>query len=291
MNALKNRYDFMILFDVTNGNPNGDPNTANQPRIDIDTNIGIVTDVCLKRKIRNWIKMNKYSEEGFDIYIDRVMPLHDKAAEAIKARDDQKIAKDQEEQFVIDYMTNKYFDIRTFGAAIVHFTSKEAKLSGNAGQLMGPVQLTFAQSVDPVYPTEITITRQAIETSKDFENKKTEMGNKWIVPYGLYVCHGFISANIAQRMNFSEDDVEVLWKSILHMFDDDHSAGRGDIAVQKLIIFKHDCMCGNAPSHKLFEMVNINKNTEIPRKFSDYDVNIPNQCDLPVGVTIDVREY
>lgn len=290
MKPLKNRYDFMILFDVTNSNPNGDPNNANQPRIDIDTNIGLVTDVCLKRKIRNWVKMNKTNEDGFDIYIDRVMPLHDKAAEAISAKKDQKIDKENEEKFVINYMTNKYFDIRTFGAAIVHFTSKEAKLSGNAGQLTGPVQLTFAQSIDPVYPTEITITRQAIETAKDFENKKNEMGNKWIIPYGLYVCHGFISANIAQHMNFSEEDVEVLWNAILHMFDDDHSAARGDIAVQKLIIFKHDGMCGNASAHKLFNAIKINKTVEIPRKFADYDIIIPEQKDLPSGITLDVRE-
>lgn len=290
MEFLNNRYDFMIIFDVTNGNPNGDPDNDNQPRLDIDTNIGLVTDVCLKRKIRNWIKMNKDGEEGFEIYIDRTMPLRDRADEAIKAKKDLKIDKDKEERFVIDYMTNKYFDIRTFGAAIARFSANEVKLAGNAGQLLGPVQLTFAQSIDPIYPQKITITRQAIETPKDFENKKTEIGNKWIVPYGLYVSKGFISANIAQKMNFSENDVNVLFESILHMFDDDHSAARGDIVVRKLIIFKHDSKHGNAPSHKLFDTIKINKNTEIPRKFNDYDIEIPNNTDMPEGVELIILE-
>lgn len=289
---IKNRYDFMILFDVKNGNPNGDPDADNMPRIDPDNNFGLVTDVCLKRKIRNWIQMHKNPEEGYDIYINRNGTLNAKDEKAIKANRENNIAKENEEQFVIDFMSSRYFDIRTFGAVMTGFTKKEAKLSGNAGQLTGPVQITFAQSVDPIYPQNITITRCAITTEKDAENKNNEMGNKWIVPYGLYCAKGYISANLAEKTGFSDEDVEVLWNAVLNMFEDDHSAGRGEMAVRKLIIFKHDSKHGNAQSHKLFDLVKINKKEGVisPKEYSDYIVEFPTQESLPEGVTIDVRD-
>ena len=291
-NPIENRYDFTIIFDVECGNPNGDPDADNMPRVDVDTNKGIVTDVCIKRKIRNYIAMRYPAEDGFDIYVNRMGTLNSKDEKALTALKEQKIDKKNEEAFVIDYMCRHYYDIRTFGAVMTGFTRKETKLSGNAGQLTGPVQLSFAKSIDPIFPQCITITRCAITTEKDAENKKNEMGNKWIVPYGLYRMDGFISANKAQKTGFSEDDLEKLWDAIMNMFEEDRAAGRGKMIVRKLIIFKHDNIFGNAPSHKLLEKVVIRKKEGIdnPSSYADYEISIPEQENLPDGVTIEVRE-
>ena len=290
--AIRNRYEFIILFDVKNGNPNGDPDSANQPRIDIDTNHGLVTDVCIKRKIRDFILARHAAEDGFDIYVNRDETLNAKDQKAISSAKEANIDKEKEEEYVIDFMCKRYFDIRTFGGVMTSFTKKETKMSGNAGQLTGPVQITFAESADPIYPQNVTITRCAITTEKDAEDKKNAMGNKWIVPYGLYRADGYISANLAQKTNFSEADLEVLWDAIMNMFDEDHAAGRGKMVTRKLIIFKHDSCYGNAPSHKLLESVVVEKKegVENPRSFSDYNITIPTEESLPEGVHIEVRD-
>ena len=303
-NTIKNRYEFIILFDVEYGNPNGDPDADNMPRIDPETNIGIVTDACIKRKIRNRIELDHSGDDGYDfageydpenekydIYINRNGTLNSKDEAALKALKENKVDKADEERFVLDYMCGRYFDVRTFGAVMTSFTKNETKLSGNAGQLKGPVQITFSHSIDEVYPQNITITRVAITSEKDAD-KKNEMGNKWIIPYGLYRCEGFISANSAQKTGFSEKDLEELWNAILMMFEEDRSAARGKMVVRKLIIFKHNSKHGNAPAHKLLESVVVEKKDGVdsPRHFSDYNVIIPTNEELPDGVTIEVRD-
>ncbi|MBR4455407.1 MAG: type I-C CRISPR-associated protein Cas7/Csd2 [Solobacterium sp.] len=288
---INNRYEFTILFDVENGNPNGDPDADNMPRVDVDTNIGLVTDVCIKRKIRNYVQMNYDSKDGYDIYINRLGTLNSKDEKALTALETDKINKNDKEAFVINYMCSHYFDIRTFGAVMTTFTQNDKKIPGNAGQLTGPVQLTFAKSINEVYPQNITITRVAITAEKD-ANKKTEMGNKWIIPYGLYRMDGYISANLAQKTGFNDADLEVLWTSIMNMFEEDHSAARGNMVVRKLIIFKHESKNGNAPSHKLFEKIVIHKKetVESPRSFNDYIVSVPSNEELPEGVSVEVRD-
>ena len=300
INPIMNRYEFVILYDVLNGNPNGDPDADNMPRIDPDTNIGIVTDVCIKRKIRNYIERNCDRENGYDIYVTRKGTLNSKDEQALKELKPNAVKKEDEEKFVTDFMTQRYFDIRTFGAVLTGFTKDETKkyttsggkLSGNAGQLTGPVQLAFGHSIDPIYPQNITITRQAITTEKDAEKKSNEMGNKWIVPYGLYRTDGYISATLANRTGFSDEDIKVLWNAILNMFEDDRSASRGQMAVRKLIVFKHDSKLGNAPAHKLLESVKITKKegVETPRSFNDYKIVVPSPDELPNGVSIKVYE-
>lgn len=291
-NAIQNRYDFTILFDVRNGNPNGDPDAGNMPRIDVDTNAGLITDVCIKRKIRNYISLNYGEKDGYDIYINRTGTLNSKDEEALEALKENKINKSEEEKYVIDFMCNKYFDVRTFGAVMTGFTKKEAKLSGNAGHLTGPVQLSFAQSVDPIFPQNVTITRCAITTEKDAQKKNNEMGNKWIVPYGLYRMDGYISANLAQKTGFNNDDIEILWNAIMNMFEDDRSAARGEMAVRKLFIFKHNSKCGNVPSHKLHEMISVKKKdtVDVPRSFDDYEISIPDKNEIPECVELEIKD-
>lgn len=294
-NTITNRYDFTILFDVTNGNPNGDPDAGNMPRIDPETGKGIVTDVCIKRKIRNYVQTKYEEKAGYRIYIKEKAPLNNSDAEAYtylgtneKEIKDLKKKDPDVDTKIRNFMTQNFFDIRSFGAVMTTFT----KGALNCGQVRGPVQLSFGESIDPIVPNEITITRVAITTAKDAENKTTEMGKKYIVPYGLYRMDGYISANLARTVtNFSDDDLELLWESIINMFENDHSAARGKMATQKLIIFKHSNELGNAPSHKLFELVKISKkNTcETPRSFSDYDVSI-DDTHLPAGVTLICKE-
>lgn len=299
MGVLKNRYDFVILFDVENGNPNGDPDSGNMPRVDAETQLGLITDVCLKRKIRNYVEMVKEDSTGYRIYVKDHAILNKEDEKAFAALDldvkedavKERRKKDPDIDLKIkDWMCANYFDIRTFGAVITTFT----KMRLNCGQVRGPVQLGFAKSVEPVVPQEITITRVAITTEKDAEKKKNEMGNKYIVPYGLYRCEGFVSANLARKMTgFSEEDLELLWQAIINMFENDHSAARGKMAVRKLIVFKHDSELGNAPSHKLFDAVKVQrkgKDCEAPaRSFSDYTVDIC-QNEIPSGVTVSVME-
>ncbi len=300
--AIKNRYDFVILFDVENGNPNGDPDAGNMPRIDPETNLGIITDVCLKRKIRSYVETVKEDAPGYRIYIKDGIPLNRSDNEAflavnipnaasMKAEDLKKAIKNSgvdADTLVRDYMVDNFFDIRTFGAVMT--TMMKGNL--NCGQLRGPVQFGFARSVDPVIPQEITITRVAITTEADADKKNTEMGRKYILPYGLYRCEGYISANLARKTTgFSDEDLELLWNAILNMFEHDHAAARGKMAVQKLIIFKHDSELGNAPAHKLFDLVSVVRkdDVQVARSFKDYTIQVKTE-DLPKGVHCEIRE-
>ena len=275
---IRNRYDFVILFDVENGNPNGDPDAGNMPRVDPETGYGLVTDVCLKRKIRNYVETLKEDAPGYRIYIKDGVPLNRSDNEAIAALGidgDLKAAKKSTpdiDRKLRDWMCQNFFDIRTFGAL-------------TCGQVRGPVQLGFARSVDPIVPQEVTITRVAITTEADAEKKGTEMGRKHIVPYGLYRAEGFVSANLARKTTgFSDEDLQLLWQAILNMFENDHSAARGKMAVRELIIFKHDSELGNAPSYKLFDAVTVARKDGIavPRSYQDYTVTVADT--LPEGV-------
>lgn len=293
--AIKNRYEFIILFDVENGNPNGDPDAGNMPRVDPESGYGLVTDVCLKRKIRNYVETAKEDAAGYRIYVKDGVPLNRSDNEALKyvgaeGKDlkDLKKSDPQLDVKVRDFMCSNFFDIRTFGAVMTTFV----KGNLNCGQVRGPVQLSFARSVDPVVPQEVTITRVAITTEEDAGRKNTEMGRKYIVPYALYRAEGYVSANLARKVtSFSEEDLELLWQAILNMFEHDHSAARGKMAVRKLIIFKHDCELGCAPAHKLFDAVTVQRKPEaaIPRCYGDYQVTIDRSA-LPAGVTCTERE-
>ena len=289
---IRNRYEFVVLFDVENGNPNGDPDAGNMPRTDPETGLGLVTDVCLKRKIRNYVETVKDGAEGFRIYVKDNVPLNRSDAEAFTALDvTEKTVKARKkddpdlDKKLRDWMWLNFFDIRTFGAVMTTFT----KNALNCGQVRGPVQLSFAQSVEPVVPQEVTITRVAITTEADAERKGTEMGRKYIVPYGLYRCEGYISANLARKTTgFSEEDLALLWESILNMFEHDHSAARGKMAVRELIVFKHDTELGCAPAYKLFESVTIRRKkpdeSAPARSYQDYVVEV-NESALPAGIT------
>lgn len=285
--AIKNRYEFVILFDVENGNPNGDPDAGNMPRIDPESGLGIVTDVCLKRKIRNYVETVKEDEKGYKIYIKEDMPLNRSDREAceslgVEETDDKKVTEalkklkksdPKADEKLRDYMCDNFFDIRTFGAVMTTFV----KAALNCGQVRGPVQLGFARSIDPIVSQEVTITRVAITTEKDAENKSTEMGRKSIVPYGLYRVEGYISANLARKVTgFSEEDLELLWEAIINMFEHDHSAARGKMAVRELIVFKHSKELGDCPAYKLFDAVEVKRKEDViyPRKYQDYIVNI-----------------
>lgn len=290
--VLKNRYEFVILFDVENGNPNGDPDAGNMPRIDPETGHGIVTDVCLKRKIRNYVETVKEDSTDYRIYVKDGVPLNRSDAEAYRELDvtDKTIKEKKKEdpeldRKIRDWMCKNFYDIRTFGAVMTTFV----KAALNCGQVRGPVQLGFARSVEPVMPQEVTITRVAITTEADAEKKGTEMGRKFVIPYGLYRCEGYISANLARKVTgFTEEDLSLLWEAILNMFEHDHSAARGKMAVRELIIFKHDSELGNAPAWKLFEAVQVRRkdgNAVLPaRSFQEYEVLVDEEH-LPQGVT------
>lgn len=278
--VIKNRYEFVILFDVENGNPNGDPDAGNMPRIDPETGYGLVTDVCLKRKIRNYVEIVKEDEPGYGIYIKEDVPLNrsdNKAYEYLGVN--EKTAKDlkkkdpKADEKIRDFMCQNFYDIRTFGAVMTTFVKEHL----NCGQVRGPVQLGFAKSIDPIISQEVTITRVAITTEKDAEGKSTEMGRKNIVPYALYRAEGYVSANLARRVTgFSEDDLELLWEAIINMFEHDHSAARGKMAVRELIVFKHSKELGDCPAYKLFDSIEIKRKDEVvyPRRYQDYVVNI-----------------
>ena len=278
--AIKNRYEFMILFDVENGNPNGDPDAGNLPRIDPESGYGIVTDVCLKRKIRNYVETLKEDEAGYRIYIKEGVPLNRSDSEAcaylgLDAKEVKEAKKKDPDVDgkIRDFMCRNFFDIRTFGAVMTTFV----RAALNCGQVRGPVQLGFARSIDPIISQEVAITRVAITTEKDAADKKTEMGRKAIVPYALYRAEGYISANLARRVTgFSEKDLELLWQAIINMFEVDHSAARGNMAVRELIVFKHSTELGDCPAYKLFDSVEIEKKDGVgaARKFSDYTVTI-----------------
>lgn len=280
MNELKNRIDFVYIFDVQDGNPNGDPDAGNLPRVDAETGMGIVTDVCIKRKVRNYVQVAKGLANGYDIFVKEKAVLNN---EIDKAHDDAKVKAAQNKIAAArQYMCEHYYDIRTFGA--VMSTGK------NAGQVRGPIQLTFARSVNPVATSEHSITRIAVATPKEAESQNGEnhtMGRKATIPYGLYVCHGFISANLAQQTGFTEDDLALFFDALKNMFDLDRSAARGLMSAQKLIVFRHASELGNAPTNKLFDLVKVEKTTnDVPRSFKDYAVSI-NTSALPNGVTVE----
>lgn len=292
MSTISNRYEFVVFFDVENGNPNGDPDAGNMPRIDPESGYGLVTDVCLKRKIRNYVETVKEGEPGYRLYVKQGVTLNHNDNEACKyvgvEPDKLKEAKKKDKNLdekIRNFMCENFFDIRTFGAVMTTFVTG----SLNCGQIRGPVQLGFARSVDPIVPQEVTITRVTFTTDKEAETKSgnTQIGRKYIVPYGLYRVEGYISANLARKTTgFSEDDLELLWQAILNMFELDRSAARGKMAVRQLIVFRHDSELGNAPAWKLFELVKAEKNPGVvaPRAYSDYTLSVDEE-NLPAGVT------
>ena len=292
MTAVANRYEFVFLFDVINGNPNGDPDAGNLPRIDPETNQGLVTDVCLKRKIRNYVSLEKEGAQGYNIYMREKSVLnhqHQKAYEALGIKPEpNKLPKDgANARELTHWMCANFFDIRTFGAVMT--------TGVNCGQVRGPVQMAFANSIDPVVPLEMSITRMAVTTEKEAEKQSGDnrtMGRKHIVPYGLYRAHGFISAKLAEQTGFTEDDLELLWRSLINMFEHDRSAARGEMSARKLIVFKHDNALGNAPAHTLFDAVNVarvNGEQGAPaRRFSDYEVTVDSES-VPQGVSVEEK--
>ncbi len=291
-NPIENRYEFVLYFDVENGNPNGDPDAGNMPRINPETGLGFVTDVCLKRKIRNYVELVKEGEPGFDVYVRQGAVLNRVDSQALEALgiDSSKIKSlkksDPELDFKIrDYMCAAYYDIRTFGAVMTTFS----KNGLNCGQVRGPVQMTFAQSLDPVIPQDVSITRVAKTTEADAEKAGAQMGTKYVIPYALYRCEGFVSANLAKKTTgFSDEDLELLWFAILNMFEHDHSAARGKMSVRALVVFKHDSELGNAPSSKLFDAVgtHLKDGLDSPRGFGDYEPIVVDESQIPEGVTV-----
>ena len=309
---LTNRYDFVLLFDVKDGNPNGDPDAGNLPRVDAETGHGLMTDVALKRKVRNFValtqdqteKAPEAGEKRYEIYVREKAILnlqHQRAYSALKLdapaeeasesadADDKKTKKGGKEKrkgsasdvdLARKWMCQNFFDVRTFGAVMSTGT--------NAGQVRGPVQLTFARSIDPIVALEHSITRMAVATEAEAEKQQGDnrtMGRKHTVPYGLYMAHGFVSSFLAKQTGFGTDDLELLWQSLENMFEHDRSAARGEMATRGLYVFKHDSELGNAPAHELFKRISAKAATEIPRRFEDYTVTV-NDADMPAGVSL-----
>jgi len=290
---IQNRYDFTLIFDVQDGNPNGDPDAGNLPRIDPETSHGLVTDVCLKRKVRNYVQLTKKEQQDFDIYIKEKAVLiraHEKAYNAIgagellKGEDKKRKGGDKVEE-ARQWMCKNFYDVRTFGAVM--------SLGINCGQVRGPIQMTFGRSVDPVVTLEHSITRMAVATEAEAEKQQGDnrtMGRKNTIPYGVYVAHGFVSAHLAAQTGFGEGDLNLFWDALCNMFEHDRSAARGLMSTQKLVIFKHDSELGNAPAHALFKRIRVSKKDEHkpPRSFDDYNLVI-DQEGLPSGVSIIAR--
>lgn len=286
MTPIQNRYDFVFLFDIKNGNPNGDPDNGNMPRIDNDTQKGLVTDVALKRKIRNYVDLKHGGKPPFGIYMREKAVLNTTHAEAYTAlgikSDAKKLPKEDEGRKITRWMCDNFYDIRTFGAVMT--------TEVNAGQVRGPVQLSFSESVDPVLPQEITITRSSVTNEKDAAKERT-MGRKYIVPYGLYRCHGFVSASLAgdttKGTGFSHDDLDLLFEALCNMFEHDRSAARMEMNAQKLVVFRHENPLGNAPAQSLFRRVVVKPNAGVkaPRSIDDYKITV-DQDNLPPGVTV-----
>lgn len=270
---IKNRYEFVLLYDVENGNPNGDPDAGNMPRIDPETGFGLVTDVCLKRKIRNYVELVQASKPGYRIYITEGIPLNANHREAYLAvgLEPGKKAKPSEVSLARAWMCKNFYDIRAFGAVL--------SVGDNCGQVRGPVQLNFSRSIDPIVQQEVTITRLTVTREEEAEKERT-MGRKHIVPYGFYRAEGYISAKLAndpaKGTGFSEADLELFWEALVNMFEHDRSAARGKMAVRKLVVFKHASDLGNAPAHQLFDLVQVTKNPEAnpPRSYADYQVEV-----------------
>lgn len=290
--VIKNRYDFVFLFDVENGNPNGDPDAGNMPRMDQDTGLGIVTDVCLKRKIRNYVEAVYEGKPGYRIYVKQNVPLERNNQEAfdylnVKSSEikDLKTKDPTLDVKIRDFMCENFFDIRAFGAVMTTFVTANL----NCGQVRGPVQLCFARSIDPIIPQEISITRVTVASEKEkSDGKNTMMGNKFIVPYALYRCEGFISANLAKKTTgFTEEDLNILWEAIVNMFETDRSAARGKMSVRKLIVFKHSSEFGNAPAYKLFEKIKVQRKDKekIAHGYDDYEIIIEKE-NLPESIEL-----
>lgn len=278
---LNNRYDFIMFFDVENGNPNGDPDAGNTPRIDAESGYGFVTDVCLKRKIRNYVELVKDTEPGYNILVKADKSLNTKFAEAYDAAElkkGQKGKNPDDVQAARSFMCKNYYDVRMFGAVM-------STGDNPCGIVRGPVQVNFARSISPVNIQDITITRQARTTDDRMETGSTEMGKKSIVPYALYRAEGYVSAALANKVTgLSEDDLELLWTAIINMFEEDHSAARGKMCMRKLIVFKHDNILGNCPSHILFDKVKVEEIACPPRKFGDYQITV--DAEMPNGVEL-----
>lgn len=287
--SLNNRYDFVLLFDVQNGNPNGDPDAGNLPRVDAETGLGLVTDVCLKRKVRNYVGMAHSEDPPFDIYVKEKAILnqqHEKAYKAIGAETELKSDKKRKGGDKVaearQWMCQNFFDVRTFGAVM--------STGVNCGQVRGPVQMTFARSIEPVVTLEHSITRMAVATEKEAEKQDGDnrtMGRKFTIPYGLYRSHGFVSAHLAEQTGFGEEDLALLWQSLNQMFEHDRSAARGEMAARGLYVFKHESKLGNAPAHQLFDRITIDRATEGPaRNFTDFNVQV-DESNLPNGVELE----
>lgn len=293
MSAIANRYEFVYLFDVVNGNPNGDPDAGNLPRLDPETNQGLVTDVCLKRKIRNYVGLAKDNAPGHAIYMQEKAVLNEQhllGRKAVGLSDEskdelKKLPKDEAKaRELTAWMCANFYDVRAFGAVMT--------TGVNAGQVRGPVQIGFATSIDPVLPIEVAITRMAVTTTEEAEKQQGDnrtMGRKNIIPYGLYRAHGFVSANLAKRASFSVDDLQLLWDALINMFEHDRSAARGEMAARKLIVFEHGSAMGNAPAHRLFDLVRVRSTRTASdgpaRSYADYRVDI-DQAKLPAGVRL-----
>jgi len=286
--SLTNRYDFVLLFDVKDGNPNGDPDAGNLPRLDAETGHGLVTDVSLKRKVRNFVGLVKGEQPPYEIYVKEKAILnktHERAYEGIGKSDllkgdDKKRKGGDAVGEARDWMCKNFFDVRTFGAVM--------STGVNCGQVRGPVQLTFARSVDPIIAQEHSITRMAVATEAEAEKQDGDnrtMGRKHTVPYGLYAAHGFVSSFLAKQTGFSEDDLELLWQALAQMFEHGRSAARGEMATRGLYVFKHDSELGNAPAHVLFERVKAERKVDVPRSFADYDVTV-DEAAMPAGVSL-----
>jgi CRISPR-associated protein Csd2 len=310
MTALKNRYDFALLFDVKDGNPNGDPDAGNLPRVDAETGRGLVTDVCLKRKVRNYVGLAKGETPPYEIFIKEKAVLNQQIERAYQESEEvkaglaawEKWRKDKKnnerpkrhyEDLAKDWMCQNFFDVRTFGAVMStgdkqDAESGESKIRQSAGQVRGPVQLTFGRSVDTIVSLEHSITRMAVTNEKDLEKERT-MGRKYTVPYGLYVAHGFISAHLAAQTGFSEEDLQLLWEALVNMFDHDRSAARGEMSTRGLYIFKHASELGNAPAHSLLNRIQpkLNDSGIVPRDWEDYSVAV-NRENLPQGVELQI---
>ncbi len=283
---MNHRYDFVYIFDCKDGNPNGDPDAANAPRIDPQDMHGLVSDVCLKRKVRNFVILAKEAAPGFAIFIQQGSVLNERIAEAHKSLGHDVEAKSEKKKATRDQvglarieMCRRYYDVRTFGAVM--------STGANAGQVRGPVQLSFSRSIEPVLPLDVSITRMAVTEAREADAPNQTMGRKNLISYGLYRCHGFVSAHIARETGFNDDDLELLWQSLTQMFDHDRSASRGTMAPQKLVVFKHQTPLGNAPAHKLFERVTVQRKPDInvARSFSDYDFTV-DKTGLPTGIEI-----
>ena len=288
--SLTNRYDFVLLFDVKDGNPNGDPDAGNLPRMDAETGHGLVTDVSLKRKVRNFVGVVKSEQTSFEIYVKEKAILNNQhkrayvgiGREDLLAGDDKKRKGGDAVDDARQWMCRNFFDVRTFGAVM--------STGINCGQVRGPVQLTFARSIDPIIALEHSITRMAVATEAEAEKQEGDnrtMGRKHTVPYGLYMAHGFVSSFLAKQTGFSDDDLELLWQALVQMFEHDRSAARGEMTTRGLYVFKHDSELGNAPAHALFERIRpqIKQEVSVPRSFEDYDVAV-DESGLPSGVTL-----